>query len=98
MPPLLTLARVSIGFGLEPLLADANRQVEAGERVCLIGRNGAGKSTLLRIAGGEVVPDRGEVWRRSGLVSATLAQDVPFDEGATVYDVVAGGLAELGEL
>jgi ATP-binding cassette subfamily F protein uup len=98
MPPLLTLAHVSVGFGLEPLLEDANLQVDPGERVCLIGRNGAGKSTLLRIAEGELRPDRGEVWRRSGLVIARLAQEVPFDEAATVYEIVAAGLAELGEL
>jgi ABC transport system ATP-binding/permease protein len=98
MPPLLTLSHVSIGFGLEPLLEDASFQIDAGERVCLIGRNGAGKSTLLRIAEGEIAPDRGEVLRRSGLVIARLTQEVPFDQAATVYEIVAGGLPELGEL
>ena len=45
--PLLSLDRVSIAFGRNALLEDASLQIEAGERVCLIGRNGAGKSTLL---------------------------------------------------
>jgi ABC transport system ATP-binding/permease protein len=98
VPPLFTLSHVSIGFGLAPLLEDASFQIEPGERVCLIGRNGAGKSTLLKIVDGEVVPDHGEVWRRSGLAIARLEQEVPFDEQASVYDIVAGGLAELGEL
>ena len=65
--PLVSFDRVSIRFGLEPLLEEACLHLDAGERVCLIGRNGAGKSTLLRIAAGEVVPDAGAVWRAPGL-------------------------------
>ncbi len=38
-------------------------QVDARERVCLIGRNGSGKSTLLKIVSGERRPTRG----RSGV-------------------------------
>ena len=86
--PLLTLDRLSHSYGHQPLLDDASLQIEAGERVCLIGRNGAGKSTLLRIVDGEVVPDVGEVWRQPGLVVARLAQDLAVDDDATVFDVV----------
>jgi ATP-binding cassette subfamily F protein uup len=44
--PLITLDRVSIACGHLPLLEDVFLQVEAGERVSIIGRNGTGKSTL----------------------------------------------------
>jgi ATP-binding cassette subfamily F protein uup len=40
--PLLSFADVSLAFGPEPLLDHASFQLDAGERVCLIGRNGAG--------------------------------------------------------
>jgi ATP-binding cassette subfamily F protein uup len=96
--PLTSLEDVSIAFGLEPLLEHASFQIDAGERVCLIGRNGAGKSTLLKIVDGELAPDAGSVWRRPGLRIARLAQELPSDEGASVFDVVAGGLAEIGRL
>jgi ATP-binding cassette subfamily F protein uup len=96
--PLLSFERVSIAFGRQPLLEQASFQIDAGERVCLIGRNGAGKSTLLRIASGEVTPDAGELWRRPGLSIATLSQELPFDGESTVFDVVASGLAEDGRL
>jgi ATP-binding cassette subfamily F protein uup len=96
--PLLSLDRVSIAFGRTALLDEACLQVEAGERVCLIGRNGAGKSTLLRIVTGEVAPDSGEVWRQPALAIATLAQELPSDAEATVFDAVAEGLAETGKL
>ena len=55
--PLVTLDHVSIAYGHVPLLDDASLQVEAGERVCVIGRNGTGKSTLLQIVSGEQAPD-----------------------------------------
>jgi len=95
---LLSFDRVSISFGRHALLQQASFQIEAGERVCLIGRNGAGKSTLLKIVDGEVVPDAGEVWRQPGLAVARLSQDLPCDDDASVFDVVAAGLADVGRL
>ena len=67
-------------------------QLEAGERVSVVGRNGTGKSTLLRILSGEQAPDAGSVWRRPGLRVARLDQDVPLSDARTVFDVVAEGL------
>ena len=66
--PLLSFDSVSIAFGREPLLDHASFQIDAGERVCLIGRNGAGKSTLLQIAEGERHAGRGR-----GLAAAGAA-------------------------
>ena len=43
-------------------------------------------------------PDAGEVWRRPGLSIARLAQELPADEDASVFEVVAQGLAETGRL
>jgi ATP-binding cassette subfamily F protein uup len=96
--PLLTFDSVAIAFLSEPLLDGATFQVDPGERVCLIGRNGAGKSTLLRIAEGSVVPDGGVVWRQPGLRVAQLAQELIASDDATVFDVVASGLHEIGAL
>jgi len=96
--PLLSFEHVSISFGRHALLDDASFQIDPGERVCLIGRNGAGKSTLLKIVDGEVQTDSGEIWRKPGLSISRLAQDLPADEAASVYDVVATGLADVGSL
>jgi ABC transport system ATP-binding/permease protein len=96
--PLLSFAGVSIAFGRDPLLEDAAFAIDAGERVCLIGRNGAGKSTLLRIVAGELVPDGGDVWRAPALRIARLSQELDLPEGATVFDAVAGGLPKAGAL
>ncbi|HEY8555353.1 MAG TPA: ATP-binding cassette domain-containing protein [Burkholderiales bacterium] len=96
--PLLRLDDVSLAYGHVPLLAHADFQLEAGERVCVVGRNGAGKSTLFRVIAGAVQPDDGEVWRRDPLRIAHLEQEVPPDADRTVFEVVAGGLGELGAL
>jgi ATP-binding cassette subfamily F protein uup len=96
--PLLRFENVSISFGRDLLLDHASCQIEPGERVCLIGRNGAGKSTLLRIAEGSLAPDEGEIWREPNLRISQLPQELLVASDETVFDVVAGGLPELGAL
>ena len=94
--PLLRLDKISLAYGYLPLLAQVDFQIEAGERVCLIGRNGAGKTTLFRVITGAAAPDGGEVWRMETLRVAHLEQEVPADTAQTIFEVVAGGLGELG--
>ena len=96
--PLLSIDNLSIAFGAEKLLDGASFQLDAGERVCLIGRNGTGKTTLLRLLADELHPDGGDIWRQPGLRVATLAQELPADTTATVFEIVAGGLEGLGAL
>ena len=74
--PLITMDRVTLAYGHLPLLDNVVLQVEAGERVSVIGRNGTGKSTLLRIISGEQEPDSGSVGRQPGLRADRLEQDV----------------------
>ncbi|HEY7986248.1 MAG TPA: ATP-binding cassette domain-containing protein, partial [Methylophilaceae bacterium] len=50
--PLITLNNASLAYGLTPLLDHVDFQLDAGERVGLIGRNGTGKSTLLKVLTG----------------------------------------------
>src|SRR5687767_12330693 len=95
---LLTLRNVSLAYGHHPLLANVDFQIEAGERVCLVGRNGTGKSTLFRAITGVATPDDGEIWRKDTLRVAYLEQEVPADVDQTVFEMVAGGLGELGSL
>ncbi len=93
---LITLRDVSLGFGAAPLLEGVDLTVEAGEKICLLGRNGAGKSTLMRIVGGQMSPDSGEVMRPRGLVIGSLPQGVPEDLGGTVFDAVCRRLGAAG--
>ena len=94
--PLITLNNVDYGVGGPLLLDDVVLSVEPGERIALIGRNGAGKSTLMRLIAGEIHPDDGEIRREGGVRVARLEQEVPAGAEGDVWDVVAGGLGELG--
>src|SRR5919106_5802576 len=98
MVPVLTLQNVSLAFGHLPLFEGANLQIDAGERIALIGRNGTGKSSLLRLISGEIPPDGGTIWRSPGLRVSRLDQDVSAAGARSVFDEVADGLGELGAL
>lgn len=96
--PLLRLDSVSLAYGHLPLLAHVDFQIDSGERVCLVGRNGAGKTTLFRVITGAALPDEGEIWRAETLRVAHLEQEVSADTDQTIFQVVAGGLGEIGAL
>lgn len=98
MSHLIVLDDVSLAFGLHSLLDHVKLQVARGERVCLIGRNGAGKSSLLKIIDGSLLPDSGTVWRSPALRVARLQQELPQTSIKTVFEFVAEGLAEAGEV
>jgi ATP-binding cassette subfamily F protein uup len=89
---LLSLRTVSLAFGGPKLLDQVELQIEAGERVCLLGRNGEGKSTLLRLIRSEIQHDEGQVIRQQGLRISLLPQDVPRHLDGRVDDQVAEGL------
>jgi len=95
--PLLRLSNISIAYGTHALLKNSDFQLDAGERVGLLGRNGEGKSTLMKIIAGNVLPDHGDIWRQPELRLAWLEQSPDLPDDATIYDAVAGGLGELGE-
>lgn len=96
--PLIRLDHAHLAFGHVPLLDEAALQIDAGERVCLVGRNGEGKSTLLRVLSGDVHLDSGELWRQPGLRLSYLPQDVPMADDVCVANVAAGGLDKLGDV
>jgi len=95
---LLRFDEVSLEFGEQKILTEAGMTIDAGERVCLIGRNGAGKSTTLKLISGELEPDRGEITRHSNLVISQLAQTLPEAMDLPVHDVVRSGLVDIEKL
>jgi ABC transport system ATP-binding/permease protein len=96
--PVVSFEKVSIAFGLHPLLDQADFQLFPNEKVCLVGRNGAGKSTLLKLILKSVLPDDGEVRIRNEVKVGMLPQDLPAGDQTTIFDFVALGLGEHGRL
>ncbi|MGY4533102.1 ATPase subunit of ABC transporter with duplicated ATPase domains [Pseudomonas sp. TE3786] len=76
------------GFDGKTLFKNFSFQVEAGERVAIIGPNGIGKTTLLRTLVGELTPDAGTVkWTDSaelGYYAQDHAHD--FEDDVTLFD------------
>lgn len=84
----VTLRDMTKGFDDKPLFRNLNLQVEAGERIAIIGPNGIGKTTLLQCLAGACVPDSGEVkWTDSAEVGY-FAQDhtADFADDETLSD------------
>src|SRR5512137_1412482 len=94
---LLWINEVSISFGGPRLLDGVTLQIEAGERIGLLGRNGSGKSTLMKLLAGQIVPDAGGIVYSGEVRTALLPQEVPDDLTGTVYDVVASGGGEYAD-
>ncbi|MGH8166300.1 MAG: ATP-binding cassette domain-containing protein, partial [Woeseiaceae bacterium] len=90
---LIRFDQVSLDFGDQVILSQADLAIESGERVCLIGRNGAGKSTTLKLIGGETQADRGEIVRKGGLIVSQLAQSLPENVDRSVREAVSSGLS-----
>ena len=98
---LLTLNDISIRYRGPALLDDVSCQIEAGQRIGLLGRNGAGKTTLMKIISGQVQPDHGQLILQKGASVSILRQDVPQDITNKIQDVVAANVdfsSEAGRL
>ena len=94
MTALLTCRELSAAYGDRILFEDLSLVVHQGDRLGVIGANGTGKTTLLRILSGEEAPSGGEVARRKALRMTRVEQAPRFRPGATLLEVVLGGLAE----
>ena len=95
---LLRFEAISLAFADLVILRETDLVLEAGERVCLIGRNGAGKSTTLKLIMGDLEPDDGEIVRDSNLVVSQLEQTLPEAMDQPVHDVVRSGLTGIERL
>lgn len=95
---LLRLQDISLAFGHVPILDRVSLQLDAAERVCIVGRNGEGKSTLLKVIAGLIDADGGDVEKKTGVQVGYLQQDLPQNKNQTVYQCVAEGLGEIGQV
>lgn len=95
---LIRLTNAQLAFGTHVILDKADFQVNANERVCLVGKNGTGKSTLMKIVAKQMDLDAGELHYNNDIVVARLEQDPPEKAQMSVFDFVSSGIAHVGEL
>lgn len=67
---MISLERVSAGYGSGPVLRDISCTFPKGQLLSLVGPNGSGKSTLLKVLAGMLAPGAGRV----------MLEDTPLDE------------------
>ncbi len=82
---LLNAENVTFGYDDKIILDKVSFTVNEGERIGFIGANGEGKTTLLRILTGQLIPDAGAVYKKSGLKWGYLEQNGGFESDGTVY-------------
>ena len=95
---LVQLKNLSVLYGTPPLLDGIEFVLQPKERVCIVGRNGSGKSTMMRVIANEIPFDEGTRVVPNQTKIARLPQDPPESVDISMFDYVAEGLAEAGEL
>ncbi len=96
MSLLLSIQKITKGFGGRPLFTNLSMELKAGDRLGLIGPNGSGKSTLLKVLYGTEPIDEGNRSLRRGVKLGYLAQDDVFPAGQTVLDAVTAAIDHPG--
>ncbi len=96
--PLLVAHNLVRYVGADLIFQDVSFQVEAGEKIAVVGQNGAGKSTLLKIIAGSQHADAGTLQLQRGTRLAYLSQEVTFPVGQTLWQAMEHALADLAAL
>ncbi len=73
---MLTVERISAGYGDFHVLDEVELRVDAQETVALIGTNGAGKTTLMRSIMGQLRVRRGRIEFKGREISAMPVEDI----------------------
>ncbi|GAA09885.1 ABC transporter ATP-binding protein [Acetobacter tropicalis NBRC 101654] len=73
-PPMLTMNRVSVGYGGKPVLSNISLRLDMEDRIALLGANGNGKSTFAKLVAGRLEPLSGTLERNPRLKIGYFAQ------------------------
>ncbi len=95
----IQLSRVTLILGAERIFENLNWEIQAGQKVGLIGSNGAGKSSLFKLILGEYLPEPGGSVTRGRLVTTGyLPQQPELDLALTAFDAALDGNPQVAEV
>jgi zinc transport system ATP-binding protein len=104
--PLVCFKKVSLSYGTNEVLREADFDIESGDPLCVVGPNGGGKTTLLKLILGLIKPDSGSISvlgttpKKARSNVGYMPQILQFDSKfpITVAEVIAMGLLESGSM
>jgi ATP-binding cassette subfamily F protein 3 len=71
----LTVRDLDFGFDPQaPLIRNLDFSIQAGDRICVIGKNGKGKTTLLKLLAGSLTPQKGDIAFHPSIVPGVFEQ------------------------
>ncbi|MGC6423928.1 MAG: ABC-F family ATP-binding cassette domain-containing protein [Lentimonas sp.] len=98
LPAMLTISKISKGFGQKTLFTDISLRLLRGERLGLVGPNGAGKTTLFSIILGVAEADSGRIELERGITIGFLPQESAPTGNETVAELASSVSSEVTAL
>ena len=95
---MLTISKISKGFGQKTLFTNLSLNILTGERFGLVGPNGAGKTTLFSIILGESEADSGKIELARGIKVGYLPQETTVLGEETVAEMATSIYPEFTEI
>lgn len=83
---MVSVEQISMEFSARAVLEDVSFQINAKEKIALVGKNGAGKSTLLKILAGRQIPTSGKVVAPKEMKVGYLPQHLLTNDERTVRE------------
>ncbi|WP_159885993.1 ABC transporter ATP-binding protein [Paenibacillus puerhi] len=90
---LLQVSGIAKSYGVTSVLSHISLQIEARERIGLVGVNGAGKSTLLQIIAGELSYDQGNIFKAKETKIGYLKQNSGLSSDRSIWNELLGVFA-----
>ena len=72
---------VYLSFNGKEILSNVSLYLREGSRIAITGRNGSGKTSLLKMLTGELQPDKGDLFVKSGLDVSYVRQNPLWQKG-----------------
>ena len=96
--PVLSVNKLRMSFGERELFRELSFEVEARDKVGLIGRNGVGKTTLFKLIRGDLEPTAGVIAAERGLRIGYMEQHACSDGSRSIYDELESVFDSLKEI
>lgn len=92
---LLQLNDISKAYGARLIFEKISLQLDANDRIGIVGANGAGKTTLIRCVIGEELPDTGDIYRADGVRLGYLQQTTDWSAAGSIWAELMEGFADV---